>query len=167
MLHTNTIEIVTEHGMTPSTVGSGAQGALQRYKMQRKLIWLLFLAPALLIYVRFMALPLFNSLALSFFQGTTSPERFVGFENYIQLFTNPIWRDRFFNALGNTAIFSPSTCWCRIPWGCFLRFCWPRAYKGHGLLRTVIFLPATLSVLIIGFLWRLILNPQWARSTSS
>ncbi len=33
--------------------------------------------------------------------------------------------------------------------------------KGSGLLRTIIFIPATLSVMIIGFLWTLILNPQW------
>jgi raffinose/stachyose/melibiose transport system permease protein len=33
--------------------------------------------------------------------------------------------------------------------------------KGRNFYRTIIFLPATLSVLVIGFLWRLILNPQW------
>jgi raffinose/stachyose/melibiose transport system permease protein len=158
------LEIVVERGdaMTPSTVGSGAQGALQRYKMQRKLIWLLFLLPALLIYLRFMALPLFNSLALSFYQGTgLTPERFVGFENYVQLFTNPIWRDRFFNALGNTAVFFAIHMLVQNTLGLLFAVLLASGIKGHGLLRTIIFLPATLSVLIIGFLWRLILNPQW------
>ncbi|MEI2692869.1 MAG: sugar ABC transporter permease [Anaerolineae bacterium] len=132
--------------------------------MQRKLIWLLFLAPALLIYVRFMALPLFNSLALSFFQGTgLTPERFVGFENYIQLFTNPIWRDRFFNALGNTAVFFAIHMLVQNTLGLLFAVLLASGIKGHGLLRTVIFLPATLSVLIIGFLWRLILQSAVGR----
>ena len=33
--------------------------------------------------------------------------------------------------------------------------------RGGSVIRTIIFVPATLSVLVIGFLWRLILNPQW------
>jgi raffinose/stachyose/melibiose transport system permease protein len=33
--------------------------------------------------------------------------------------------------------------------------------RARNFFRTVIFLPATLSVLVIGFLWSLILNPRW------
>jgi raffinose/stachyose/melibiose transport system permease protein len=34
-------------------------------------------------------------------------------------------------------------------------------FKGWNVYRTIIFAPATLSVLVTGFLWTLILNPQW------
>ncbi len=148
--------------MAQTTAGSGTKGGLHRHELRRKLIWLLFLLPALLIYVRFMALPLFNSLGLSFYQGTgLTPERFVGFDNYVQLFTNPLWRDRFFNALGNTAVFFAIHMLVQNTLGLLFAVLLATGIKGHGLLRTIIFLPATLSVLIIGFLWRLILNPQW------
>jgi raffinose/stachyose/melibiose transport system permease protein len=33
--------------------------------------------------------------------------------------------------------------------------------KGSNFYRTIIFLPATLSILVTGYLWKLILNPQW------
>ncbi|MEI2692049.1 MAG: sugar ABC transporter permease [Anaerolineae bacterium] len=148
--------------MTQSTADSGARGSLQSYELQRKLIWLLFLLPALLIYVRFMALPLFNSLRLSFYQGTgLTPEHFVGFDNYVQLFTNPLWRDRFLNALGNTAVFFAIHMLVQNTLGLLFAVLLATGIKGHGLMRTIIFVPATLSVMIIGFLWRLILNPQW------
>lgn len=148
--------------MAQTTAGSEARGSLHRYELRRKLIWLLFLLPAVLIYVRFMALPLFNSLGLSFYQGTgLTPERFVGFDNYVQLFTVPLWRDRFFNALGNTAVFFAIHMLVQNTLGLLFAVLLATGIKGHGLLRTIIFLPATLSVLIIGFLWRLILNPQW------
>jgi raffinose/stachyose/melibiose transport system permease protein len=148
--------------MAQTTAGSGTRGSLHRYELRRKLIWLIFLLPALLIYVRFMALPLFNSLGLSFYQGTgLTPERFVGFDNYVQLFTVPLWRDRFFNALGNTAVFFAIHMLVQNTLGLLFAVLLATGIKGHGLLRTIIFLPATLSVLIIGFLWRLILNPQW------
>ncbi len=148
--------------MTQSTVASSAKGSLHGYELRRKLIWLLFLLPALLIYVRFMALPLFNSLRLSFYQGTgLTPEHFVGLDNYVQLFTNPLWRDRFLNALGNTAVFFAIHMLVQNTLGLLFAVLLATGIKGHGLMRTIIFLPATLSVLIIGFLWRLILNPQW------
>ncbi len=148
--------------MAQSTADSSARGNFRRYALQRRLIWLLFLLPALVIYVRFMALPLFNSLGLSFYQGTgLIPERFVGFDNYIQLFTVPLWRTRFFNALGNTAVFFAIHMLVQNTLGLLFAVLLATGIKGHGLLRTIIFLPATLSVLIIGFLWRLILNPQW------
>ncbi len=148
--------------MTQSTADSGARGSLQSYELRRRLIWLLFLLPALLIYVRFMALPLFNSLRLSFYQGTgLTPEQFVGFDNYVQLFTNPLWRDRFLNALGNTAVFFAIHMLVQNTLGLLFAVLLATGIKGHGLMRTIIFVPATLSVMIIGFLWRLILNPQW------
>jgi raffinose/stachyose/melibiose transport system permease protein len=34
-------------------------------------------------------------------------------------------------------------------------------FRGRDFFRTIIFAPATLSVLVTGFLWTLILNPQW------
>jgi raffinose/stachyose/melibiose transport system permease protein len=148
--------------MAQSTASNEARGGLHRYELRRKLIWLLFLLPALLIYLRFMALPLFNSLGLSFFQGRgLTPEQFVGFDNYVQLFTNPLWRDRFFNALGNTAVFFAIHMLIQNTLGLLFAVLLASGIKGSGLLRTIIFIPATLSVMIIGFLWTLILNPQW------
>lgn len=148
--------------MAATHAGSVEKGGLHRYQLRRRLIWLLFLLPAGLIYVSFMALPLFNSLGLSFFQGRgLTPEQFVGLDNYVQLFTNPLWRNRFFNALGNTAVFFAIHMLVQNTLGLLFAVLLASGIKGHGLLRTIIFIPATLSVLIIGFLWRLILNPQW------
>ena len=148
--------------MAQTTAGSGAKGSLHRYELRRKLIWLLFLLPALLVYLRFMALPLFNSLGLSLFQGRgLTPEQFVGLDNYVQLFTNPLWRDRFLNALGNTAVFFAIHMLVQNTLGLLFAVLLASGVKGSGLLRTIIFIPATLSVMIIGFLWTLILNPQW------
>jgi raffinose/stachyose/melibiose transport system permease protein len=33
--------------------------------------------------------------------------------------------------------------------------------RSRGLYRTLLFIPATLSVVIVGFIWRLIINPLW------
>ena len=136
--------------------------SLSSYKRRQRLIWLLFLLPALLVYVSFLALPIFSSMGLSFFTGSgLRPDRFIGFGNYVELFTNPLWRDRFLNALRNTFVFFTIHMIVQNTLGLLFATLLASGIKGHSLLRTVIFLPATLSVLVIGFLWRLILNPQW------
>jgi raffinose/stachyose/melibiose transport system permease protein len=124
--------------------------------------WSLFLLPALAIYTIFMALPLFNSMRLSFYTGVgLSPDRFVGFDNYIELFTNPLWRDRFLNALQNTFIFFFIHMLVQNTMGLLFAVLLSSSIKGRNFYRMIIFAPATLSVLVTGFLWRLILNPQW------
>ena len=54
------------------------------------LVWLLYLAPALIMYSLFMAYPLLDSLRLSFFTGNNPATRvYVGFGNFEKLFTDP------------------------------------------------------------------------------
>lgn len=124
--------------------------------------WILFLLPALLVYLFFMAIPLINSMRLSFYTGVgLMPDHFVALKNYIDLFTNPYWRDRFLNALGNTCIFFAIHMLVQNILGLFFAHILSTSLKGSSVFRTIIFIPATLSVLVSGFLWLLILNPTW------
>lgn len=127
-----------------------------------KITWILFLLPALLFYLTFMAGPLFDSLRLSLYQGEGyNPTKFVGFANYTDLFMNPLWRDKFFGAVLHTCIFFAIHMTVQNSLGLFFANMLASDFKGRNLFRTIIFTPATLSVLVTGFLWTLILNPQW------
>jgi raffinose/stachyose/melibiose transport system permease protein len=127
-----------------------------------QLTWLLFLLPALIIYLTFMAGPLFDSLRLSLYQGEGyNPTKFVGLTNYIDLFTNPLWRGKFFGAVLHTSIFFAIHMIVQNSLGLLFANLLASDFKGRNLFRTIIFTPATLSVLVTGFLWTLILNPQW------
>lgn len=129
---------------------------------KRTVTWVLFLLPALLIYITFMAGPLFDSLRLSLYQGEGyNPTRFVGFANYVDLFTNPLWRERFFGAVWHTFIFFAIHMIVQNSLGLFFANLLSSDFRGRNFFRTIIFTPATLSVLVTGFLWTLILNPNW------
>lgn len=135
---------------------------LGSHQVRRRVVWFLFLVPALLIYTVFLSLPLVQSMRLSFYTGAgLRPTHFVALENYIELFTNPLWRDRFFNALGNTFIFFGIHMSVQNTLGLLFATLLATSFKGRSLFRSIIFTPATLSVLVTGFLWRLILNPRW------
>lgn len=124
--------------------------------------WFLFTIPALVIYVWFMAFPLFNSMRLSFYTGTgLVPSKFVGLQNYLELFTNPLFKDRLICALKNTFILFAICMGIQNTLGLMFANILSGRLKGHSVYRTIIFLPATMSVLVTGFLWKLILNPHW------
>jgi raffinose/stachyose/melibiose transport system permease protein len=129
---------------------------------KRRRTWLLFLLPALFIYTAFMAFPLVNSMRLSLYTGQgLSPDRFVGFANYFELFSNPLWRDRFFNAIGNTFLFFGIHMLVQNTLGLLFATLLAVPLKGGSIYRTIIFIPATLAIVVTGFLWSLILNPRW------
>lgn len=137
--------------------------AAARWDVQRRRTWVLFLVPAVVVYTVFMAFPLFNSMRLSLYQGKgLTPETYVGFANYTELFTNPLWRDRFLNALGNTVVFFAIHMLVQNTLGLLFASLLSNVHLwGRNIYRAIIFLPATLSVLVTGFLWTLILNPRW------
>jgi raffinose/stachyose/melibiose transport system permease protein len=128
---------------------------------------LVFLAPAVIIYSLFMVYPLLDSLRLSFF--TILPQNrevFAGLNNYITLFTNPNYAPRFWGALKNNLVFFAVHMLVQNPVGLLLASLLAEGGFGRNFYRTVIFMPTVLSVVIIGFIWQLILNPLWGVTES-
>ena len=126
-------------------------------------VFLAFLMPALIIYVVFMFYPLISSLALSLFEWNGyGAKTFVGFANYIKLFTNPAYSERFFGALKNNAVFFLLTMILQnavaLMLAAFLNI---KNLKGNKMFRSILYVPSTLSIVIVGFLWTLIYNPLW------
>ncbi|HEU4741046.1 MAG TPA: sugar ABC transporter permease [Meiothermus sp.] len=124
-----------------------------------------FLAPALTIYTLFMIYPLLDSLALSLQNKPAGgPETFVGLQNYHTLFTAEQWSKPFWNAFWNNVKFFIIHMVVQNPVGLLLAALLVSRIRGAWVYRTIIFTPTILSVVIIGFAWKLILNPAWGIS---
>ena len=68
--------------------------------------WMLYILPALLVYVAFMVFPVLNSMRLSFYTGSGYQlTNYVGFDNFVKLFNGSEASIRFLNAFKNTWIF--------------------------------------------------------------
>lgn len=125
---------------------------------------LLFILPALAIYLTFAVAPLISSVVMSFFDTDGKAEAsFVGFANYVYLFTQPVISARFWNALANNAKYFAIHVLVEVPIGLLLAALLTSGAlrRSEGVYRTLLFIPATLSVVIVGFIWRLIINPLW------
>lgn len=125
--------------------------------------WILYLLPALLFYVVFMAWPLLDSLRLAFFTGNTPATRsFVGWGNFRTLFTDETHRVRYWGAFGNTWYFFFINMLAQNCLGMlFAVILTNPTMKGRSFYQTVIFIPTTFAVLVTGYLWKLLLNPVW------
>ena len=132
-------------------------------ELSRRPFWLLYILPALVLYLAFMALPLVNSLRLSFFTGSGFQiDNFIGFDNYRRLFFDPDISGQFWKAFGNTWLFFGITMLVQNTLG--LGFALLLSNKGlrwAGAFRTIIFIPATIAIVVCGFLWKLLLDPNW------
>ncbi|GAK12737.1 carbohydrate ABC transporter permease [Geomicrobium sp. JCM 19039] len=122
---------------------------------------LLFLVPAFVIYSAFMLIPLLMSMRVALYEYTGIGDMtFIGLDNFQRLLFESPYADRFINAITNTLEFFLYTMVFQNVTALLLALALTRGLKLTGLFRTIIFIPVTISILMIGFIWTLILNPN-------
>jgi raffinose/stachyose/melibiose transport system permease protein len=149
--------------MSTSAVVTGDQATAAAPGARFPLHVAVFLAPALAIYTLFSIYPLIDTVRLSLYAGDASGQlHFVGLDNFRALLMDPAWSGQFWNALFNNVIFFLIHMVVQNGIGLGLAMLLSlRGLTGAGVYRTLIFLPTMLSVVIIGFIWQLMLNPLW------
>ena len=126
--------------------------------------WVIYLLPAFIVYTVFMAFPLADSIRLSFFSGSSASGKniFVGLNNYKELFGDAENARRYWGAFGNTWYFFFIHMLVQNVLGlAFSLMLTAKGMKWTRFYQTIIFIPVTLAILVTGYLWKLILNPQW------
>jgi raffinose/stachyose/melibiose transport system permease protein len=125
---------------------------------QRWLLPWLFVAPALVIYGVVVVYPMVFSVYLSFFRwdGISPTKAFVGFQNYLALVTaDPV----FWIALVNNAIWLIIALFLPTSIGLGLALVLNSKFRGSRIFRTVFYLPAVLSLAVVGLIWTWMYHP--------
>ncbi|OGO57325.1 MAG: ABC transporter permease [Chloroflexi bacterium RBG_16_72_14] len=121
---------------------------------------LLWVAPAVLLLVVFVYYPVVENLRLSLYRWSPfSPrEVFVGLDNYATLGADPV----FWSSLFNNAAYAVVSVVFQVGGGLVLAAVLEELVRGRlkGLLRTIYFVPAVLSLTITGLLFQFMYNPQ-------
>ena len=124
----------------------------------------LFLTPALLLYGMFTVYPFLNSILLGFYQWSGvpgAPKTWVGLNNYIRILIKPPFATMFWRAFGhNLIVFALLVIWST-GFGLILAWSLTQIKKAVEFYKIVIFMPHTISIAVTGFLWNLLLNPQF------
>ena len=121
---------------------------------------LLWVAPAVLLLVVFVYYPVVENLRLSLYRWSPfSPrEVFVGLDNYATLRADPV----FWSSLFNNAAYAVVSVVFQVGGGLVLAAVLEELVRGRlkGILRTIYFVPAVLSLTITGLLFQFMYNPQ-------
>ncbi|MDL2217758.1 sugar ABC transporter permease [Christensenellaceae bacterium OttesenSCG-928-M15] len=140
------------------------KGNFSRSLNPRGNYWIWYALPALVIYIVFMAYPLLDSVRLSLYTGNAVNREFIGFGNFVKLFTDETYSKQYWNALSNTVVFFIIHMLVQNVLGMlFAVLLTNNKMRGAKFYQTVIFIPTTFAVLVTGYLWKLLLNPVWSK----
>ena len=115
----------------------------------------IFVLPTMLAFgIGFIA-PFIMGVYLSFCKFTTVTDaKFVGFENYTKIFTDPT----FTHALWYTALFTIVTVVLINVLAFAVAWFLTKGIRGTNIFRTVFFMPNLIGGIILGYIWQLLLN---------
>lgn len=115
------------------------------------------LLPALLLYTVFAIVPILQSFYYSLMEWNGFTEmKFVGFDNFIRLFGEPL----FWNSAKNNLYVVAASVAGQVPLALVIALLLNRKLKGAKLFRTIGFLPVVLSTVVISLTWSLIYNTK-------
>lgn len=125
-----------------------------------KLTIILFILPALLLFLLILVAPIFISGYYSFFDWNGFGKKtFIGIENYGELFTsNSIG---FVKALGNALLLALLSVAVQLPLALGLALLLGKGRKGERGFLSIYFMPVLISTVVIGQLWLKIYNPSY------
>ena len=117
-----------------------------------------FLAIPLTIYAVWVIIPIIRTMILSFtdWDGMSASYSFVGLRNFSALFHDRV----FWTSLINNVKWLVGFALVAVPAGLGLAMLFNRQLRGASVFKTMIFLPMTLSFVVIGQMWSWILEPR-------
>ncbi|MFD1851451.1 carbohydrate ABC transporter permease [Oceanobacillus bengalensis] len=132
----------------------------QAKKRQRMKSWIkgmLFLLPSIVLFGVFLFYPLLRTIYLSFFLTDASGETtvFVGWQNYMNIFTSPI----FLQSMKSTFLFVLYTVPITVFISLFLAIIANEKLKGTGFFRTIFSSSMGISVAAASVFWLYLFNP--------
>lgn len=130
-----------------------------RYRWQNRLISFGLVLPAVALFVFIIGLSAVMGFGFSLtdWSGMTSDIRYIGFDNYRRLFSDPV----FYTAITNTLFLTVIVTLAQNTSGILLAVAVNRkGFKGRNFFRALFFIPSLLSIIVIGYTWIYILNPQ-------
>jgi multiple sugar transport system permease protein len=126
---------------------------------QRRGEVLLLLGPCVLYLVAFSVYPLVTSLFRSFedYNSQQNTWRWIGLGNYRQLFSDA----EFWHTVEHTAFLTFGGVALQVVLGTALALFFNQRLRGATFVRGLVILPMLLTPVVVGLMWRALLNPDW------
>jgi ABC-type sugar transport system permease subunit len=154
---------------TADTSGSRESTASGRRSIVPAVLWALrkpqfwfgasIILPTLVWYWMFSFRPILSALRLSVVQyRVLRPEasKFVGLDNFFQLFEHPL----FFISVRNTLLWAALAFVFILPLSIFIATCLANVRRGRNTYQALIFVPVVVSLVAVSLLFRMLMDPE-------
>ena len=139
-----------------SQSASDATRARRKWRIPPAVVPWLFLAPAILMFLVYVIVPIGQSIAISFYDWDgMSPKHYIGMANYIELKSDP----DFVVALRNNVIWLVGFL-LAVPTGLFIALFLNQKLFGVRLVKSMFFFPFVISQVVIGLIFRWFYDPS-------
>lgn len=133
-----------------------------RQKRKTALVGWLFITPLILYFIVFQIAPIFMSFGISFAEWNwRTPPRFVGFDNYIQLFTNRILYPNFWKSLWVTIQYMLMSVPLSIIVTLVVAAMLNSKIKGEKFFKSAFFIPSVTAGVAISAIWMFLIDPTY------
>ncbi|TBL81128.1 carbohydrate ABC transporter permease [Paenibacillus thalictri] len=126
-------------------------------KARRVVNLLVFLVPSTLIYTLFVMYPSISGLyySLTDWDGLSPHYKIIGLDNFKEIFQDPL----FYKVLKNSFLFAVFVVLIKNALALFFAIMLDKKMKMTGFFRSVYFIPAILSSIVVAYTWVTIFNP--------
>ncbi len=144
--------------MSAGTLTERRSAGVSLFDNQGAATWLL-LGPCVLYLLAFAIYPLVYSLRLSFtdLSAAEATADWIGLRNYRDLLFDPL----FWNAAKNSLVMVVAAVAIQIVLGTALALFFNLHLKGSWIVRGILVLPTLLTPIVVGVMWRALLDPDW------
>ncbi len=154
---------MAEPGLPTATTASSARTRRARRRRPNRdtATGILMALPAVAGLIAFIAVPFITAIALSLFNvqvNQVRPATFVGLDQYIRLFTDPLVSGAFLRSLINNLVFAIVVIPAQTGLALLLAVLLNRKLRGVRFFRTLFFMPVVFPMALVAVIWRLILD---------
>ncbi len=126
------------------------------------LFYIVMVAPCMILYLSIIAGPILASLGIAFTDNNFRPNQpwgFIGFENFIKIFTDPV----FWKGFKNNMLVVALSVFGQIPLGMLLAyFLFRGMVRAKNFFQAMVFLPQVISTVVIGRIFQSFFNIRGA-----
>ncbi|MDC3418539.1 carbohydrate ABC transporter permease [Aquibacillus salsiterrae] len=128
--------------------------------LQKHAIAYFFMLPAILFLILLLLVPIINVFINSLFESnllTPGKEKFVGLDNFISTFQDPL----FWTAIKNSIVYTFGSVGGEYVVGLTTAILLNQQIKGRAIFRGIMIIPWVVPIVVAGMTWRWMLNPDY------
>ena len=125
---------------------------------KNEVIWLIiFIAPTIALFILFFLLPILFLFVTSFTNWNGISAEFVGFENYVKLFS----KKTFIRSITNNLYWCITAAFITVPLALIIALLLSHKSRGWKVFRTILFIPQVVSSAAIALMWLALFNAEY------